>query len=291
MPKSEHAITDVSDDVTAATFARDVIAASHQRPVLVDFWAAWCGPCQMLAPVLDTLVREYDGAIGLAKIDTDQERELAAQYGIRSLPTVVLFKDGAPVTQFTGAQPAATIRRLLDPHLPRLSDDIAMRAVDTYQKGDHEVALTLLRQAVESDPGNFRPRLKLVDLLAREGRFDKARNEFHAIADDARQSPEYRATRARLELGEAITDDRNTTDLVAAANREPPDLDALYQVALRQALAGEFEPALAQLLRIVALDRAYRDGAARLAIIHIFDLLGEGDLVSKYRSLLARTLN
>ena len=165
-------------DVTVQNFEAEVIAASMQTPVLVDFWATWCGPCKSLGPVLEQLEAEYDGRFKLAKIDSDKEQELAAAFGIRSIPTCILMKNGQPVDGFAGALPAGQVRQFLDKHVPSEGAVAAEAEVDEaealLESGDTDAALKKLADALAQDPANDDARYDYVRLLIATGAYEEA---------------------------------------------------------------------------------------------------------------------
>ncbi len=281
-----------SSDVGQADFANLVLQQSHTRPVLADFWAAWCGPCKMLMPVLVKLADDYQGKFFLAKIDTDKEQALASQYGVRSLPTVKIFKDGLVVDEFMGAQPEHALRDVLDRHILRPSDDLIAEAMAAQGLGDIAGAESLLNRAVQTDPDHDRPKLHLARLLFESGRTEDGEKTLQSLSPAGRTNPEVVALRAKLEFVRLASAGRPPDELVKTLAANPKDSEARYQLAARRVLEGAYEAALDQLLEIVRRDRKFRDDAARKAILAVFNILGgQGEIVSRYRKQLSMALN
>lgn len=278
-------------DVSGHDFDSQVLARSHQVPVLADFWAAWCGPCQALMPVLARLADEYQGRFFLAKINSDNEQPLAARYGVRSLPTVKLFRNGQVVDEFMGAQPEKTIRALLDRHIPRESDAFIEKAVAAARAGQIDQALAIMQQALVIDPGNDRVRLELARLLVHLRRVDEAEQVLNAASAEARQSPHAAALRAQFEFARIAATAGSVTELEQAIAANPKDSAARFQLAAQLVLGNRHQSALDQLLEIVRSDRKFQDDAARKAMISVFNLLGGGELVNEYRRKLSMALN
>lgn len=279
-------------DVSQNDFDQMVLQRSHQVPVLVDFWAAWCGPCQMLMPLLARLAEEYAGKFFLAKVNTDVEQSLAAQYGIRSLPTVKLFKDGRIVDEFMGVQPERTIRALLDRHIPRPSDAMIDQAIAAFRAGDAARAQRLLEQVLALEPNNDRARLELAGVHITQGRFEEATALLDGLSADGKLDPRSAALRGRLEFARVAAAAPPVAELETAIAANPGDCLARYQLAAVRVLGGDYERALAELLEIVRRDRKFGDDAGRKAMLAVFNLLGSGDeLVKKYRTALSSALN
>lgn len=273
-------------DVTQATFDDLVVKKSHQLPVLVDFWAGWCAPCKMLMPVLAKLADEYAGKFLLAKVDTDEEQALAGKYGIRGLPTVKLFKNGAPVGEFSGAQPERAVRALLDKHIARASDAALAQALAQAARGDTAGALAALQAAAADDPANDRVKLELARLLLSTGHIDAAEAQLKALPLPAYEQADAAALRARIEFA------RIAAEPDAASAAPANDSEARYRLAAQQVLAEKYDLALANLLEIVRGDRRFRDDAARKAMLNVFNLLGtQHELTKRYRGLLSLALN
>jgi len=279
-------------DVTAASFEAEVLTRSQDVPVLVDFWAAWCGPCQMLMPLLARLADEYRGRFVLTKVNSDEQQELAARFGVRSLPTVKLFRGGRVVDEFLGVQPEKTIRALLDRHIPRASDARVAQATSAAQAGHADEAIAILDEAVRGDPANDRARLELARLLIQAARVDEAEATLSSLGPEARGSAEAQALRARLEFARIARTARSVDELLRAVAARPTDSAARYELAARHVVHGQYPAALEQLLEIVRTDRKFNDDAARKAMIAIFNLLGgQGQIVNEYRRKLSMVLN
>ena len=286
-------MSDFSYDVSAGDFAEKVIAASSRAPVLVDFWAEWCQPCKVLKPILEKLAGEYGGRFLLAKVNSDENQELAARYGVRGIPAVKAFIDGQLVDEFTGAQPEALVRQFLDRLLPSPAEPLRLEALAAYERGDREGARRLLGEALKLDPANENACLDYAEVCLETGAGEEAGEILTALAGKARDADRHRALTARLALASAAGDD--PAALQARIAGDPADLDARLQLANSLALAGSYAAAFDQLLEIVRRDRRWRDEAGRKAILNLFSLLtAEGqydDLVRKYRTDLARLLN
>jgi len=279
-------------EVTERDFDAVVVQKSREVPVLVDFWAAWCAPCQMLMPVLARLAGEYRGKFFLAKVNTDVEQALAARYGVRSLPTVKLFKNGAMVDEFMGAQSERTIRALLDRHIPRESDALVYQALLELRSGKPEQAVALLQRARQDDPANDNVKIELARILAALSRPEDAVVVLDDLSVDGKRDPEAVALTARLEFARIAADAPLQAELEQRIAANPHDNEARFQLGARRLLAGDYEAALDQLLEILRRDRRYGDGAAHRAMLKVFELLGDkSDVVRKYRGLLYSALN
>ena len=269
------------DEINGNNFAREVLAASSQVPVLVDFWAAWCQPCRQLSPILKVV-----------KVDTDQEQQLAAQYGIRNLPTVVLFKDGQIADQFSGLIPKNTILDFLRPHLPRASDRLLHQAREAEAGGDDSGALTILKEALAKDPDNYRIHSELARLYIATGDYQTAEQMLNSLPANQQHDEEIARLRARLRFLGILQDAPDVPALLATLESDPGNLLARYQLSARRVIAGEYETAMDQLLEVIRADRSFADDGARRALLDIFTILGNsGELVKHYRSKLATALN
>ena len=281
-------------DVGVDDFQEKVIDASHRAPVLVDFWAEWCGPCRTLKPVLEKLADEYGGRFVLARLDSEQNPELASRYGVRSIPSVKAFVDGAVVKEFTGAQPEAQVRAFIDSLMPSAAEPLRLAAREARAQGEPEVACSLLVDAAQLDPAHETVQLDLAEIHIEMQNLDAARNILDARQHTTGDIARVRALQARLNLAAA----GGSADPAALRTRieaNAGDLDARLRLARTLALALDYRPALEQLLEVVRRDRQWQDEAARKTMLDLFALLGGDpqydDLVREFRIRLARTLN
>lgn len=265
-------------------FAADVLEASRTMPVLVDFWADWCGPCKMLAPVLDKVATDYAGRARLVKVDTDAERELAAQFGIRSLPTLQLFRHGRAVDQIIGVQPESTIRAMIERHLEKPSDRDRAEAARLVAGGQAEAAVLLLEKVLREEPDNEDARVELVEALIEAGQLDEAAGQLRSLPVNLLESPALKSLEARLALARTLAAAPDADSLRQRVEENPADLEARHQLAAREFSSGHQEAALGQWLEILRRDRHFRDGAARRSLLQAFELMDDReDLVHDYR--------
>jgi putative thioredoxin len=272
-------------------FARVVLENSQRVPVLVDFWAAWCAPCRMLMPILAQLAEAYGGKFLLAKVNSDEQPELAAEYGVRSLPTVKLFRGGQVVDEFVGALPESQIRAWLDRHIPRESDARMAQAIELFQRGERDAAFTLAARAHADDADNARVAVQYLALLLDGNRLDDADALRRGFSAALQAEPLLKSLGARLELARHAADAPDIPALQARLSENPDDLRGRLQLAARLAAREDYEPALRELLEVMRRNRSFDDGAAHRRILKIFELLGESHpLVSQSRRELARLL-
>ncbi len=278
-------------DVTADNFHQVVLEGSQQRPVLVDFWADWCAPCRSLAPVLTAVADSLQGKLLVAKVNTEEQQELAAQFGIRSLPTVKLFKNGQPVDEFMGALPESEVRAFIEKYIPRESDGLLQQAEALLTQGADEQAAALVAQAAAMDPDNSRVQVAQAQIKALQGEFATAEQLLNGLPLDAQDMPEAQALRAQLTFASALDGAPGAAALQQRLAADSGDSEARYQLAAHRVMAGDYEAALEELLTLLKRDRAYGEDAARKAMLQIFELLGGGgDLVSRYRGKMTSAL-
>jgi putative thioredoxin len=271
-------------------FERDVLQASEQVPVLVDFWAPWCAPCRVLKPTLEKLAAEYQGRFLLAKVNSDEHPQLAAQFGVRGIPNVKAFVDGKLADEFTGALPESGVRAFIDRLIPTPGEKLRRTARALVNQGDFDEAESHLRSALELEPGNLAVRLDLVELLLAKNSHDEADQLFEPIPERERDE---RADRLYSVL--ALWKKSQQLPAIGELERKlaanPDDLHARLALGERLFADKRFEPALEALLEVVRKDRGSLRTTARKLMVDVFNLVeGQDELVSRYRKLLASAL-
>jgi putative thioredoxin len=279
-------------DITVENFETEVVAASAQVPVLIDFWAAWCGPCKVIGPILEKLETQYGGAFKLAKVDSDKEQELAAAFQIRSIPTCILFKDGKPVDGFQGALPEGQVKQFLEKHLPKAHELELAAARKARVEGDRFTATRKLKAALALDPGFDEARFDLIEILLEEQQEEAAKAEFAKISPRNHIDPRHAALDARINAAERAQQLPGADVLISQIEANPKDLAARLDLANLYITAQAFEQALEQLLAIVQTDRKFEEDIGRKTMIAVFDMAsGQPDVVGKWRRKLAAALN
>jgi len=274
-------------DVGLADFEQQVLEESKLRPVVVDFWAPWCGPCKSLKPILEKLAAEYGGQFRLAKINSDDNQALATRYGVRGIPSVKAFVDGEPVAEFSGALPEAEVRAFINRLLPGPADEMRAQAARLREAGDISAALQQLAEASKLDPAHVGIRLDATEIMLDLGEGDEARRLIGNLADDA--DPRVAQLRARLQFMGEPGEDEAALNARLTANEN--DLDARLKLANLAIAAGQYEAGMDQLLEIIRRDRGFQDDIGRKTLLSVFDLLPGSELATLYRRKLASALN
>lgn len=276
-------------DVTDATFEAEVVEASRERPIVVDFWAPWCGPCRTLGPLLERLATESEGAFQLAKVDIDQNPAIAQSFGVQSIPFVVAFKDGQIASEFVGAQPESVIRQFLDRILPDEADTLAKEGDALVDSGEDASAEATFRRALEVRPRHARASLGLARLLATSERQDEAATLLESVTADGPVGQEIERLSATLRMDQEESGDE--AELRRQFESDPPDLAAGLHLGRLLASSGRHEEALAVFLEGVRRDREFDDAAARKAMLDLFTVLGRDDpLVDEYQRKLSQVM-
>lgn len=277
-------------DVTADTFEAEILQRSLTTPVLIDFWATWCGPCKTLGPILEKLAAEYNGAFVLAKVDVDKEPQLAAAFQVRSIPTVYLLKNGQLADGFPGALPEGQVRAFLQHHgiAPAAPAETGQAAPEAPR--DPHVEVMRLRAESAANPENDELKLDLALALLRIGAAQEAEQLLDALP--ANLAGDERAQRARARLGfAALLKDAPPPEVLEAALRSnPDDLRARQLLGAHRLVAGDAEAALEQFLEMLRRDRNYEDGLPKKTLIDAFRVVEDQDLVGAYRRKMASLL-
>jgi putative thioredoxin len=263
-------------DIDESNAARWLIEESQQRPVVIDFWADWCGPCKTLMPILEKLAAEYRGAFVLARVNADSQQMIAQQFGVRSLPTVIIMQGGQPVDGFAGAQPEGAVRELLQKYLPSPWESALQQAGQLLEAGEASEAIAVLRPAYEESGRQHPVAMAYAHALIEGKRLDDAQ----AILDGVRladQDAAYEQCRALLEIRREAASSPELEALEARVAEAPEDLDLRAQLALQYTDAGRYREGLETLYAILQTQLDHGDGATRKALLDTIASLGKGD--------------
>ena len=274
-------------DISLDNFQQEVIQTSMGKPVLVDFWADWCNPCKILMPILSKLAIEYNGDFHLGKVDTEREKQLSADFGIRSLPTIKLFKQGEVVDEFTGAQPESKIRDFISKHIFKESDFILQEAMQDFSAGNIVDAREKVDNILDAEKHNTKAIILSIKLSLAESQPEQAEALLKTVTIDMSDAPDIKELEHLIAFSKDLKDAPDIETL-----KFTDSITAHYQLACHYALNEQYEDALKLFIEILEKDRSFKNGGARQHMIAIFDLLGSsGPLVNIYRIKLSRLLN
>lgn len=273
-------------DVTDATFGTEVIEQSKTKPVVVDFWAPWCGPCRILGPTIEKVAAQFGGDVVLAKINVDENQRAASQFRVQGIPAVKAFKDGRVVSEFTGAAPEPQVRAFFEKLLPS-PIELATRDADLrVQQGDLSGAESRYREVLAFSADHAPAVVGLAGLLIGRGEFDEADNLLQRVPADRRA----KILRHRIFLDRYAAKHADE-DLQAAATASPRDPRSRYRWGLMLAARERYREALDELLESLRFDRNYEDGAARKSMLAIFEIHGmDSELTREYQRKLENVL-
>jgi putative thioredoxin len=277
-------------DANPTNFQAEVIEASHDQPVLVDFWAPWCAPCGVLGPILEKLEREAGGAFKLVKVDADDNPALMQAWSVRSLPTVVVFRGGRPVDRFVGARREGEVRAFVARLAPRPGEDLLMQARNLLALGEWPRAAEVLRTALALNPALDAVRATYVHTLLRLGDVALARRAFEPLRVRARADLKLAALATVLDAAEATGDVGDEAPLRAAVDAAPADPAPRLRLAQWRMARGLWQPAMDALLELVRIDRRFGDDAGRRGLLAVFELCDDEALVRDYRRRLSAGL-
>ncbi|AZD32089.1 thioredoxin [Pseudomonas chlororaphis] len=280
-------------DASTADFDQSVIENSFHKPVLVDFWAEWCAPCKALMPMLQQIAESYQGELLLAKVNCDIEQDIVARFGIRSLPTVVLFKDGQPVDGFAGAQPESAVRAMLEPHVqmppPKAADPLE-QAEALFAEGRIAEAEATLKVLLGEDNSNAKALILYARCLAERGELGEAQTVLDAVTGDEHKAA-LAGAKAQITFLKQAADLPDSADLKSRLAQNPQDDEAVYQLAIQQLARQQYDAALDALLKLFIRNRGYNEGLPHKTLLQVFELLGnDHPLVTTYRRKLFAAL-
>ena len=279
-------------NVGMQNFQNLVLEKSINKPVLVDFWADWCQPCQTIMPMLAKLAEEYAGKFELAKVNADEEQELAAHFGIKSLPTMKLFYQGQIVDERMGVVPESEIRAMIDKHIVSESDQMVQAAMMAYQQGNTAQALEMLNSTLAKDPDNAELKVTIAQIVFGEGDTESALALLDSLDDEGAKLDAAIKLRAEINLAAQLADLPDLGEIEQRLAQNPNDLEALLHKSRHLTAQGDYDNAMECLLTIVRSDRGYEDDIGRTSLLELFDVLGgEHPSVQKYRRKLFNLLH
>jgi putative thioredoxin len=280
-----------SVDVDRHNFQQVVTEGSAKTPVVIDFWAPWCGPCRSLKPILEKLAEEYQGRFVLAKINSDENQELAAHFAVRGIPAVKAVVNGRVVDEFSGALPEGAVREFLDRIIPSPGEELRLQAAERRAAGDLAGALQLLGQASQADPKNEAVRVDAAEVLFDLGETDEARRLLDSLSPATREGDQASRLLAKLSFAAGGQAEGDEAGLRAAVAARPEDMDSRLKLANLLVAGGRYAEGMDELLEMIGRDRQWNEEAARKTLLSVFSLLGGDPLVSQYRRKLASALN
>jgi putative thioredoxin len=271
-------------DITTADFMNEVIEESKTRPVLVDFWAPWCGPCKQLTPTLEKVIAKAGGKVRLAKMNIDEHPEVAGQMGVQSIPAVFAFVDGRPADGFQGAQPEAPVQAFIDkligPQGPSPSDQMLEKADEALAANDLQGAATLFAQVLQVEPENVVAMAGMLRVYVAAGELETARQALASLTDEMKADPAIQAAQTSLDLAEKAAALGDAEELTARLEVNPDDHRARFDLALIHNAKNHREAAAAALVEIVQRDRSWEDDGARKELLRLFEAWGPTDPAS-----------
>ena len=278
-------------DVDQANFEEEVLKASHERVIVVDLWAPWCGPCRTLGPILEEVVTSLGDGVALAKVNVDENQELSTAFRVQGIPAVKIFKDGQIVQEFAGALPQAQIEEILRPLVSTEEDDLLTQAGALADNGDLEGAALLYERVLEEKPDDNQARIGLGRIRLAEGDFDTVKDLAAMVKQGTPQYDQAQALLTQIEFCLTCEQNGGRADLAEQLLTDPANLETRFNFACCAAAEGDYATALKEWLEVVERKKDFREGAAKDAMVSIFHLMGrEHEIVADYPRKLYRAL-
>jgi len=278
-------------EVSENNFEAEVIERSYHTTVFVDFWAEWCNPCKILIPILTAMAEQQAGKFHLAKVNSDQERNLSAQFGIRSIPTVKIFKQGEIVDEFNGVLPEATITDYIEKHQFKEDDLLLQKAKEAFETNKNDAASELLKTILEKDATNIKAIAMLSRIHLHQGDVAAVDELLGHVTINKMDDPTIHEIHILNEFAREVVNGPGI-DTMQSLLAENDDIEVRYKLACKYALLEQYESALEQFLEVMKKDRKYKDDGARKSMVSIFELLGSsGPLVTQFRMKISRLLH
>ncbi|MBK1886168.1 MULTISPECIES: thioredoxin [Marinobacter] len=264
-------------EATMENFQQEVMDASSTTPVLVDVWAEWCAPCKQLMPLLEKLAIEYEGAFRLAKVNADEQEQLTTSLGVRSLPTVIMVKDGQAVDGFNGALPESEIRKVLEKHVELPEEAPYEKAHRIWEEGDVDEALAILTEMNRKDPENMKVLIDLAQLKAESGDIETAEQVLESLPPEEKLQHQAKQLAARIKFLKQSAELPPMKDLEMALEQNPKDPNALHLLALHNVLQDKNAEAMELLIKLMQVDSKYKDEVAKTTLVELFEKLGNNN--------------
>jgi putative thioredoxin len=282
----------VIDIDSEESFQENVINKSHQLPIVVDFWAEWCQPCQVLVPLLVDIAQQYNGAFILAKIDSDANQEIAMKCGVKNLPTVMVFKDGQAVDSFTGAIPESEIKTFINKYTSNPIDDVIEQALLLLEQKDSEASLEQLKQLNKEHPENYKIHLIIAQLYLRTDQLDLCEGLLNALPANVQMEDATKSLKSQLEIAQQVANAPDLVTIEKQIEEQPENIDLQLQLANIHIASKNYDLALEVLFNAFKKDSSYNEAIAKTNMLKVFEILGSSDpLVRQYRNKLFSYLN